>query len=292
MLLAVVSISGNAQELNATVQVNAPTITGIDKKVFETLKTSITEFLNNRKWTDDAFLNQERIECTFMINFQSMPSQGVFNGTIQVQARRPVFGTSYNSPLINYLDADFNIVYQENTPLDYNDQTDMGNLTSVLAYYAYIVIGLDYDSYSNNGGTIYLNKAQNIVNFCQSEVEKGWKAYESTKNRYWYIDNLLDPQFKGVREANYKFHRLGLDIMSEKADDGRKVITNCMELVYNAFKNKPGSFLFKIYFDTKADELVNIFSNGLPDEKSKVVAYFNEMDPANGSKYQKISGGR
>jgi hypothetical protein len=168
----------------------------------------------------------------------------------------------------------------------------MSNLTSILAYYAYVVIGLDYDTYSMNGGGNYLNKAQNVVNFCQNDAEKGWKSYEGTKNRFWFMDNVLDPMFKGVREANYKMHRLGLDIMSEKADDGRKVITNCMELVYNAYKNKPGQLLFKVYFDTKGDELVNIFMQGNPDEKTKVTGWFNEMDPSNGNKYQKITAGK
>ncbi|MEI6815514.1 MAG: DUF4835 family protein [Bacteroidota bacterium] len=292
LFLGVLASTVYGQELNATVMVNAPTITGIDKHVFETLKTAIQEFYNNRKWTEDAFLNQERIECTININLQTMPSTGIFQGTCQVQSRRPIFGTSYNSPMVNFYDENFNFTYQENTPLDFNDQTDLSNLTSMLAYYAYVVIGMDYDSYSLNGGGAYLQKAQNIINFCQSEAEKGWKAFENTKNRYWFMDNLLDQQFKGVREASYKYHRKGLDIMSEKPDEGRKIITDCEELVYNAFKNKPGAYLFKIYFDTKADELVNIFTQGQPDEKTKVVAYFNEMDPANGNKYQKITAGK
>jgi hypothetical protein len=292
ILLVVASIAMKAQELNATVQVSAPTITGVDKRVFESMKSAITEFLNNRKWTEDVYLNQERIECTFNIILSTNPSTGYYQGTLQIQSRRPIYGSSYNSPLFNYLDQDFNINFLENTPLDYNDQTDLGNLSSILAYYAYLVVGLDYDSYSMNGGTIYFNKAQNIVNFCQNESEKGWKSYESTKNRFWYMDNLLDPLFKDVRVANYKMHHLGLDIMSEKADDGRKVITTCMELVYNAYKNKPGAFLFKVYFDTKGDELVNIFTQGLQDEKTKVVQWFNEMDPANGNKYAKISAGK
>jgi hypothetical protein len=292
ILLSIISISIQSQELNCNITVMAPTITGVDKRVFETLKTAIQDFVNNRKWTEDAFLNQERIDCSMQINIQSSPGSGEYYGTIQIQARRPVFGSSYNSPLLTYFDDSFNFSYQENQPLDYNDMSDQMNLTSMIAFYSYIIVGLDYDSYSLNGGSVYLQKAQNVVNFCQGDNEKGWKAYESTRNRYWYITNLLDPQFKGVREASYKFHRSGLDIMSEKADDGRKSITESLDLVKAAFDNQPGSFLFKVFFDTKSDELVNIYSQGLPDEKNKVYTYLNSMDPANGTKYQKIISGK
>ena len=292
IVLTILSIGMKSQELNCNMQVIAPTITGVDKRVFETIKTGLQDFVNRRKWTEDAFLNQERIDCSMLINIQSSPSTGEYYGTIQVQARRPVYGSGYNSPLLTYFDDSFNFSYQENQPLDFNDMTDQMNLTSMIAFYAYIIVGLDYDSFSPNGGTLYFNKAQNIVNFCQNENEKGWKAYESTRNRYWYITNILDPQFKGVRDASYKYHRTGLDIMSEKADDGRKSITEGLDLVKAAFDNQPGSFLFKVFFDTKSDELVNIYSQGLPDEKNKVYTYLNTMDPANGTKYQKIIGGK
>ena len=219
------------QELNCNVQVLAPQIQGSDKQVFETLKKEITEFLNNRKWTSDQFLVQERIECSMLITVSDRPNSDEFKATVQVQTRRPIYGSSYNSTLINFNDQDFSFRYIEFEPLDFTDQTFISTLTSTLAFYAYIIIGLDYDSFALNAGTPYFQKANNIVNVAQAAKEKGWKAFEGNRNRYWMAENLINPQLNDMHTVYYNYHRLGMDLMAEKVADGRKVILESLKLL-------------------------------------------------------------
>ena len=287
-MLFIFGFNSRAEELSATVNILSPTLQPSDKKVLESLQTAIMEFLNNRKWSDDNFLNQERIEFSLQLNVTKRVSSDEFEATAQISASRPTFKTAYNTRTLNFNDENFNFKYVENSPLEFNEQTHGANLTAMLSFYVNIILGVDYDSFSMNGGEKFFQKAMTIVNNAQSEALKGWKAYETSKNRYWLIENILNPQFKKMREATYKFHRLGLDIMSEKPDDGRKVITEAIELVHQVYKDKPGSLLLKVFFDTKSDELVNIYSGAYPDEKGKMVSYLNEMDPSNSSKYARI----
>ncbi|MBL7883559.1 MAG: DUF4835 family protein, partial [Bacteroidia bacterium] len=201
IVLVVFSLNtGVSQELNCKVQVLSQQIQGTEKRVFETLQTALFEFINNKKWTNDNFKLDERIECSILINVTERPSVDQFSATIQVQSRRPIFKSSYNSPLINFNDQDFQFKYLENQPLEFNDNMFTSNLTSVIAFYAYMILGLDYDSYSLNGGTPYLEKALQVVNNAQSTPEPGWRAFESNKNRYWLINNMLDAPFVGIRE--------------------------------------------------------------------------------------------
>ncbi|MDD5572021.1 MAG: DUF4835 family protein, partial [Bacteroidales bacterium] len=209
-----------AQELNCNVQIVSDKIPGSDKKIYETLRMSIWEFMNNRKWTNNIFKNEERIECSILINLTER-NNDEFSGTIQIQVRRPVYKTTYNTVLLNFIDKDFNIKYVESQPLDYTDNTYISNLTSILAYYAYVIIGLDYDTFSLYGGTPFYEKAQAIINLTQSIQEKGWKSFESMKNRYWLLENLTNQNYKAFRESMYKYHRVGMDVMSEKADNAR-----------------------------------------------------------------------
>jgi hypothetical protein len=277
-----------SQELNCAVQVLTPQIQTSDRRIFETLQTSVMEFMNNRKWTTVDFLNQERIDCSITITINERLSGDEFRATIQVQARRPVFKTSYYSPLLNFNDQDFAFKYAEFQPLEFNDNIYQGNLTSTLAFYAYIILGLDYDSFSMLGGTPYFQKAFAVASAAQSAPEKGWKAFESSKNRYWLGENLLNDFFKPVRETYYRYHRKAMDILTEKPDDARKEIKECIELVRRVANDRPNSFLLQLYFNTKADELVNVFSKAFPDEKTQVVNALNEIDPANTNRYQNI----
>ncbi|MFA6925147.1 MAG: DUF4835 family protein, partial [Bacteroidales bacterium] len=194
-----------SQELNCNVQVVSDKIPGSDKKIYETLRLSIWEFMNNRKWTNNVFKNEERIECSILINLTER-NNDVFNGTIQVQVRRPVFKTTYNTVLLNFIDKDFNIKYVESQPLDYTDNTYISNLTSILAFYSYLIIGLDYDTFSLYGGTPFYEKAQAIINLTQSTQDKGWKSFESTKNRYWILENLTNQNYKAFREHMYNYY--------------------------------------------------------------------------------------
>lgn len=282
---------GLAQELNCQVSVVSPQLQGTtQKQIFDQMQKSIYEFMNNTKWTKDNYTAAERIDCSILINVQTQLSTDEYTGTIQVQSRRPIFKSSYYSPVLNYIDEKFQFKYQQYQQLEFNINNFSTNLTSVLAYYAYIVIGLDYDSYSNLGGTEYLQKAQIIVGNAQSAGEPGWKSYESNKNRYWLVENALQPVFQPIRECSYKYHRLGLDIMSEKPDEGRKVILQSLDLLIGVYKSRPASFNMELFFNAKADELVNIFSKGLPDEKSKAVETLTTVDPAKTIKYSKIQG--
>ncbi len=277
-----------SQELNCKVQVLSQSIQGTDKRVFETLQTAIYEFINNRKWTNDAFKNIERIDCSILINVTERPSTEEFKATLQVQARRPVFKSSYNSVLLNYNDNDFQFKYLESQPLEFTENVHLSNLTSVLAYYAYLIIGLDYDSFSLDGGTPYFQKALAIVNNAQSGSDIGWKAFDGSKNRYWVINNMLDASFVSLRDCMYKYHRLGIDMMAENKESGRTAILEGLEELRKVHQIKPLSYSLQVFFNAKSDEIINIFSGAFPDEKAKIVNLLNEIDPTNSNKYQKI----
>jgi hypothetical protein len=289
LLLIISSLKLNAQELNCQVQVLSQQIPGSDKRAFEALQTAIYEFMNNRKWTNESFKLEERIDCSILINLTDRVSTDEYKGTIQVQTRRPIFKSSYNSVLLNYSDQDFQFKYIENQALEFTDNTFTNNLTAVLGFYAYMVIGLDYDSFSLNGGTPYLQRALSIVNTAQDAQEAGWKAFEGNKNRYWMINNYMDASFVPLRECYYTYHRKGLDVMVDNKEGGRAAISESIESLKKVHSAKPLSFNMQLFFNAKSDEIINIFSGAFTDEKSKVVNTLNEIDPTNSNKYMKIT---
>jgi len=291
VFFSVVTLSVTAQELNCQVQVLSGQIQTSDRKIFETLQQSLYEFINNRRWTADQYMQHERIECSMMINITERVSTDEFKATIQIQSRRPVFSTSYNSPLLNYIDKEFTFRYVEFQPLDLNETQFQNNLISVVAYYTYIMLGFDYDSFSPQGGTPYFQKAQNIVNLAQNAPETGWKAFEGTQNRYWLTEEILNVQFAPLRECMYLYHRKGLDLMSEKVAPARTQILEALKKLRKVNQDKPGSFSLQVFFLAKADEIINIFQQANPDEKSQVIALLSEIDPANSSKYEMIMAG-
>jgi hypothetical protein len=244
--------------------------------------------MNNRKWTDQKFAMDERIECSFFINLDKQISSDEFTGTIKVQARRPVFNSSYETMLLNINDNDFDAKYIEYQTLEFNETSNKDNLTNILAYYAYIILGMDYDSFSPEGGTEFFQKAQTIVNNSQSAREKGWKAYESERNRYWLVENILNKSYSGFRSTTYQYHRQGLDIMYDKSPEGRAAIAESLKSIQKVFRSRPSLYILQVFFDAKSDELVNVFSKSFPDEKNRVSVILNECDPSNGSKYEKI----
>lgn len=281
-----------AQELNCKVQVVSPTIQGTDKSVFDNLQTAIFEFMNNRKWTNETFKNTERIDCSILINVSERPSTDDFKATIQVQVRRPVFKSSYNSVLLNNNDNDFQFKYLENQTLDYSENLHTSNLTSVLAFYAYLIVGLDYDSFAPSGGTYYLQRALGIVNNAQSSSDVGWKAFDGNKNRYWLINNMLDATFVPLRECMYKYHRQGLDLMVDNKETARTNIYDALQNLRKIHQIKPLSYSMQVFFNAKSDEIINIYSGAFPDEKAKIMNLLNEIDPTNSNKYQKIMAGK
>jgi hypothetical protein len=263
-----------AQELNCQVTVASPQIQGTtEKQIFEQLQKSIFEFMNNTKWTKDNYTKLETDE---------------YKATIQVQSRRPVFKSSYFSPAVNYIDENFTFKYQQFQQLEFNLNTYSTNLTSVLSFYAFIILANDYDTFANLGGTEYFQKAQLVVANAQSSGEVGWKSQETDKNRYWIPENALQPVFLPIRECMYKFHRMGLDVMFDKPDEGRAEILKSLEALLEVYKNRPASFIMELFFNAKADEIVNIFSKGLPDQKAKAVQVLTTVSPANTTKWYKI----
>lgn len=291
LIIALAGLFGwnvNAQELRCNISISAQKIQGANRTLFETMQSDLYEFMNNRKWTDQKFAMDERIECSFFINLTEQISSDEFRGSIQVQSRRPVFNSSYETILLNIKDNDFQAKYVEYQTLEFNETSNKDNLTNILAFYAYIVLGMDYDSFSPEGGTEFFQKAQMIVNNSQNAREKGWKAYESERNRYWLVENILNKSYSGFRACNYQYCRQGLDVMSEKAPEGRATIAESLKLIQKVFRTRPSLYILQVFFDAKSDELVNIFSNSFPDEKNRVSVILNECDPSNGTKYEKI----
>jgi hypothetical protein len=283
-----------AQEMNCIVQVSAQQVEGTNKKVFETLQNAIYEFINNRKWTNYNFRVEERIECTMLITVNEQLGSDEFRANVNIVLRRPVLNTAYNSVLLNYIDKGFVFKYTEYQPLDYTDGTFTSNLTSFLAYYVYMYLGLYFDSYSPEGGQPFLTKAQEVVTAAQNANEPGWKAFDGTRNRYWMVENFLNPSNAALRDFYYKFHRLGLDQMYEKVDAGREAITGSLEGIRTLYNAKPDLFAIQLIVDAKRDEFINVYSDSRvsPTEKATVVNVLKEIDPANSSKYQAILDGK
>lgn len=291
ILLAILGVETiSAQELNCNVSVASPQISGTDKEVFNTLQTAIREFMNNKKWTNNVYKVEERIECSILITISDRPSTEQFKGSIQIQARRPVYGTSYSTTMFNFIDKDLDFTYLQSQPFEWSENTHLSNLTSTLAYYAYIILGIDYDSFSMNGGSVYFDKALGIVNAAQNAQEKGWKSFESQKNRYWLAENLTNSNYGPIHDFIYKYHRLGLDVMGDKTDQGRTVIVQCVDNLLKLKRSNPNIFFFQALFTSKSDELVNLFSGpNANTDKAAISKSLIELDPANAGKYKKIT---
>jgi len=277
------------QEILCNVQVNTQQVEGTDKRIYDNMQVSITEFINNRQWSNHIFKSEERIECNMVITISQRISSNVFEARLNIVAGRPIFGTAYNSTLMNYVDADFTFEYVEFQPMEFIENQDVSNLTSVLAYYVYMIIGFDFDTFSLQGGTPYYEKAESIVNAAQNSNYPGWKSSDDTKNRYWLIENMMNKNYSDLRTFLYEYHRTGLDVMSEKAEQGRGVIANCLNYLKNVHDDQPGLFALQIILDAKRDEIVNIFSQGNPQQKATASELMKEIDPSNSSKYSKMT---
>lgn len=284
--------SAVAQELNCKVEITSQKLQTTDPKVFQTLRSSIYEFMNNRKWTNDAFKAEEKIECSLFINVMEETGVNVYRAQVNIQSSRPVFNSDYNSVLLNHVDKDWVFSYTEYQPLEFNENDFISNLTSMLAYYAYLIIGLDYDSYSLYAGTPCYQKAQTVVNTVpsnlSSEQAPGWKPFDSDKNRYWIIDNLLNTRYSPLREAIYLYHRSGLDVMYDNMNNGRQVVLNCLRKVSEVAEEYPNTMGIKIFFNAKSEELINIFAGAPPNEKAAAVQLLYKSDPTNSTNYAKI----
>lgn len=282
------TINSFSQELNCSIQVSARQIEGTDREAFKEMQQALYEFINNTIWTNYAFKLEERIECTILLTLEQRISSDQYSGKLNLVLRRPVYKTNYNSTMFNYVDKDVEITYSEGEPIIFAENSFTSNLSSLIAYYVYIFLGIDGDSFANLGGTPYFEKAQQIVQDAQGSSETGWKAFENMKNRYWLTENLLNPQYRPIRESIYEYHRKGLDQMYDNVETGRSNITESLKKLQQADRTKPGSFLLRLYLDAKRDEIIKVFGEGSPNMKAEVVNIMKEIDPANGDKYSAI----
>lgn len=290
-LLASVYLS--AQELNCTVTINSDQIEGSNKQIFNTLKTSIEEYMSQNRWTNMSYAEHEKIECSMLIVVQKM-EDNLFTCEMTLQSRRPVYGTTYTTPLLNFKDNSFTFTYQEYDRIEWQQNQFTTNLTAMLAYYCYLIIGHDQDSFQRLGGTPYFQQCEEIVNMCQSasmdnSEQRGWLAFESNKNRYALINNLLDEAFKKYRNYYYEYHRLGLDEMSSNVTNGRARIAEGMPVLKEAFRARPATYVINTFLDAKADELVDIFSKGTDKEKKAVYELLMDIDPTRQNTYERIN---
>ena len=291
LFFSIILINSHAQELNCQVIINTSQIQGsANKQIFDQLQKSIFDFVNNRKWSNDIFGSQEKINCTFQIIINKSLGSDEYSASIQVESARPIYKSAYSSTIFNFQDDDFQFKFQQFSQLEFNENTFQNNLTSVLAYYAYVVLANDYDSFSPLGGTQYWQKAQQIVNNAQSANESGWVSSQSQRNRYWLVENTLQQVFKGLRDCMYEYNKNGLDIMFEKTDEGRAAILKSLDLLMPVYKSRPASFNMQLFFNAKADELVNIFKGASPEEKTKIMELLSTLDPSRTNKYSKIQG--
>ncbi len=292
LLLAVNGAS--AQELNARVTVNSSQVgPTVNKKVFQTLQTALNTFLNSRKWSKDAFLTNEKIDCNFFLNLKPTDDVNVYSASLTIQAARPVFNTSYLSPLVNYQDEDVIFKYIEFQQLEFNDNrvagTDpmLSNLTAVFAYYANIILAFDYDAFSPRGGDTYFLKAQNIVNNApEARGITGWKAFDGNRSRYWLVENMMNSRYAIMHDIYYTYYRLGLDRMYEDETNARLEILNVVNLLSKFNSENQNTMINQFFFQGKTNELIKIFSKAPPQEKLRASELLQKMDITNASRYK------
>lgn len=299
-LLTILTTGATAQELNCTVKVMSDGIQGQgqDKEVFRSMQQAIQDFMNSRKWTEDQFAPQEKINVNILFNVtQTLPGiQNGFSAQLTIQSSRPVYNSSYMSQLVKHVDKEVQFSYNQFAPLEFNDNRVAGNnvyvsnLPAVLAYYAYIIIGLDYESFSPKGGEDFFKKAQNIVNNApeQGKTITGWKAVEGNQNRYWIIDQILSPRFQAFRSLWYSMHREALDNMYKQPEESQKIILNSINTLSQLQKENPGSILLQFFFNAKSDEFASVIAQQSEANKALYIAMIGQIDVPNTQKYNSL----
>ena len=283
-----------AQELQANVAVIASRLpSSVDHKQFQTLQSALYNFLNGRVWSNETFKSNEKIICNFLINIASVGDNNTYQATLTVQAGRPIFNTSYQSPLINFQDESYTFRYVEYQTLDFNENRVQGsepyaaNLTAELAYYVYIILGLDFDTFSLRGGDPYLQKALNIVNNApEGSSISGWKPFDGVRNRYWLIENLTNSKYTLIHDAYYSYFRTGLDQLYDKEADGRAAVLNALNMLNTVNSENPGTMILQFFFQGKGNELSHIFQKSPPDEKARALDLLSRLDVSNANKYK------
>ena len=278
----------DAQELNFNVTVNSKQVGGTDQRMYESLQEAVTNFMNNRIWTNIRFEQHERIEGTMVIVINSREGNNM-TAEMNLGIRRPVYKSNYSTPLFNYVDQEFTFSYIESQPLDFNENAYMSNLTSLLAFYAYYSLGLYFDTFGLYGGEEMFKAAETVVTQAQSSVEAGWKAFDGYMNRYWLIENFTNNTYRPMRQFLYEYHRLGVDVMGNgKVDEGRAAMTKSLEYVKAVYLNKPNLYFIQILNDTKREEWKSVYSVGPQQERTKAVNIMREIDPAHAEEYEEL----
>lgn len=294
LLFIVFFLHSQAQELQAKVSVIATRVPNtVDKKIFLTLQTQLNNFLNNRKWTKDVFQTQEKIECNFLLNIDRLVETNIYKATLTIQAARPVYSSAYQTPLINYQDADVTFRYVEYQPVEFNENriqgTDAmaGNLTATFAFYVYTILGLDYDSFSPKSGDPHFQKAQNIVNNAPEGRDiTGWKAFDGLRNRYWLNENIMNNRYNTLHDVIYNYYREGLDKMYEKDEAGRDQILSALTQLQTINQDNPNIMFVQFFMQGKSQELIKIFKKGSPLQKNRAVELLQKLDVANSANYK------
>ncbi|HRO42768.1 MAG TPA: DUF4835 family protein [Flavipsychrobacter sp.] len=297
VLFSAFCVSTNAQEFNCKVKVLSAAILNVDKQVFSTMEKSIADFMNTRKWTTEEYAANERIDVNIMLNLTSKATDDdLYGATLTIQSSRPVFNASYTSPIVNFVDKDVVFRYSQFTPFQFDDNRVVANdpmasnITAILAYYAYLVLGLDYDSFSPNGGSAFFKRAQNVVNNAPEEKGiAGWKAVEGNRNRYWIVDQILSPRFQEVRNYFYTMHREGFDKMAASPEEARQKILSGIPKLNQVNKENPTSILLQFFFNAKSDELARVVSQLPKEQRASYVAMLSSMDVPNVNKYQALN---
>lgn len=280
-----------AQELNATVKINTQKLLTVDAKVFGTLEQTIREFMNSQKWTDDLYETDERISCNMLLTIQEELSPTSFKAELAIQVSRPIYGSNYETVIFNHIDRDITFSYEQFQPITYSRNSYNDNLSSILSFYAYIIIGVDYDSFSPMGGDKYFQQAQDVVNALPQSIssgDRGWNSLSNNKNRFWIVENLLSPRVKPYRQAMYEYHRQALDMMSSDMAKGRQVLADALTKIGEVNQSYPNSAIIQMFNSTKSAEIIEIFKRGTVTEQDKVIQVMSRVDPAGSSKYRAI----
>jgi hypothetical protein len=277
------------QELNCNVIIDAERAQTQERQIFKQMQEDMTLFMNQEHWTEDDFEDHEKINCTILIQITTMNSNTSFSATAQIQVTRPIFGTDYNSILMNFPDKNFDYQYYQGVPLQFNENSFSTNLTSLLAFYAYVILGTDYDTFSELGGTQWFEKARDIANIAATSTgSKGWRAQDGINSRYFYMDNLINSRFIPFRKGTYTYHRKGLDILATNPTEAKKNILSSIEEIEKVRLLEPSSVLIKTYFNAKMNELVNIYSTGDDASKKEAAKILKKVDPTNLPKWEEI----
>lgn len=287
-LILLVNYSLIGQELNVTARVNAQKAQA-DPQIFKNMETAIEEFMNNQKWTEDEFEQNERISVNIQLTISEELSPTTFRATMSIQAIRPVFNTDYQTPLITHSDRDITFTFEQFQPIDFSETAFTDNLSHILAFYAYVILGLDYDSFSPYGGEKYFQKAQNLINIFPANLSgtfKGWTSQDSRRNRYWILESMLNPSVRPFREAMYNYHRQGLDIMADDANAGKAVLMQALETIGQVNNKYLNAMVLQMFANAKSTELIEIFKVAPRQQKTRVYAIMSKVDAANASKYR------